>query len=244
VATTKLKRVELLVERPSTKAHLIDVSEELFGLYGLDGISLREIAASAGQANANAVQYHFKDKRGLIQAILKDRMLRRETLRREMLLRLVAENKQTNPRDLFAAMILPTLAFHNERSGHVFCRFLLQCYIHPDSGYDDTEELYEALLNARKANEKGEQLAIVQITDLMQAQFEDMPPHVLMSRLKAAHLMFMASVVEFDNAQKAGKRRGEFDAAPILDMSVAALSAHYKRPSRRIAKASARLPPA
>jgi AcrR family transcriptional regulator len=233
----KLKRVELLVERTSTKAHLIDVSEELFGLYGLDGISLREIAASAGQANANAVQYHFKDKHGLIHAILQDRMLRRETLRREMLAALIAAKKQNSLRDLFAAMILPTLSFQNERSGHIFCRFLLQCYIHPDSGYDDIEGLYDALLKARRAQEKGEQLAIVQIVDLIQQQFKQMPPQVLMSRLKAAHLMFMASVIEFDNVKKAGKRSGDFNPDPILDMAVAALSAPYKKPSRRASKA-------
>jgi AcrR family transcriptional regulator len=226
--TAKLRRGELLVERPSTKAHLIDVSEELFGLYGLDGISLREIAASAGQANANAVQYHFKDKIGLIRAILGDRTLRREKIRIEMLDRLIAEGKQTSVRDLLAAIILPTLAFHNERSGYVFCRFLLQCYIHPDSGYDDIEGLYETLRKQQTSKKNDEQLAIVRIMKLMQHCFEGMPPIALMARLKAIHLMFMASVVEFDNALQAGKQEATFDADSLLDMAVAALSAPYK----------------
>jgi len=225
MAAARLRRVELLVERPSTKAHLIDVGEELFGLYGLDGISLREIAASAGQANVNVVQYHFGDKLGLIRAILEDRILQLERIRREMLEGLAAAGHQRNRRALLAAILLPALNFQNARSGHVFCRFLLQCYIHPDSGYDDVGGRHDALRRQKKRKKGDAQLAIVQIVELLQESFAEIPPTVLLRRLKAVHLMFMACVVEFDNARKAGKRHKEFDPEPILDMAVGALSA-------------------
>jgi AcrR family transcriptional regulator len=56
----------------STKSLLIDTGEKLFGQHGFDGISLREIAVAAGQANSNVVQYHFTNKNGLIMAISED----------------------------------------------------------------------------------------------------------------------------------------------------------------------------
>jgi len=36
----------------------------------IDAVSLREITARAGQKNPNALQYHFKDRNGLLQAII------------------------------------------------------------------------------------------------------------------------------------------------------------------------------
>lgn len=45
-------------------------AERLFAERGSHDVSLREVAAAAGQGNHSAVLYHFKDKRGLIDAIL------------------------------------------------------------------------------------------------------------------------------------------------------------------------------
>src|SRR3546814_12425924 len=44
-------------------------SSDLFGQYGLDGVSLRQIVSTAGQANASAIHHHFGSKTGLIQGI-------------------------------------------------------------------------------------------------------------------------------------------------------------------------------
>jgi AcrR family transcriptional regulator len=52
-----------------TREHLLDVAEQLFGDYGLDNVSLRQIRIAAGQGNAAAVQYHFGDRDGVVDAI-------------------------------------------------------------------------------------------------------------------------------------------------------------------------------
>jgi AcrR family transcriptional regulator len=49
---------------------LLRAAERLFAAHGVDSVSLRQIAASAGQKNHSAVLYHFGDKRELINALL------------------------------------------------------------------------------------------------------------------------------------------------------------------------------
>jgi len=49
-------------------------AERLFAIHGIDGVSLRQIAAEAGSANNSAVHYHFGSKEGLIGAIFGHRL--------------------------------------------------------------------------------------------------------------------------------------------------------------------------
>lgn len=59
---------------PSTKEQLVVTAERLFALHGLDGVSLRQIGQAAGMGNNSAVQYHFKSRDGLVQAIFHHRV--------------------------------------------------------------------------------------------------------------------------------------------------------------------------
>ena len=52
-----------------TREQLLDVAEQLFGRSGISNVSLRQIRLAAGQGNAAAVQYHFGDRDGIVQAI-------------------------------------------------------------------------------------------------------------------------------------------------------------------------------
>lgn len=53
-----------------TREKLIDAAVDLYGKRSIDAVSLREIAVAAGQKNSNALQYHFGDRDGLLQAIV------------------------------------------------------------------------------------------------------------------------------------------------------------------------------
>jgi AcrR family transcriptional regulator len=53
-----------------TPTELLRAAERLFAARGVDSVSLREIAAAAGQANHSAALYHFSNKRELINALL------------------------------------------------------------------------------------------------------------------------------------------------------------------------------
>src|SRR5688572_11521762 len=53
-----------------TPTELLRAAERLFAARGVDSVSLREIAAAAGQANHSAALYHFSNKRELINELL------------------------------------------------------------------------------------------------------------------------------------------------------------------------------
>src|SRR5215510_3451507 len=53
-----------------TADRLISAAEQLFAQHGIDGISLREINRAAGARNGSALQYHFRDRNGLLKAVM------------------------------------------------------------------------------------------------------------------------------------------------------------------------------
>src|SRR3546814_20227015 len=53
---------------------IVRAAERLFGEDGVSLVSLRQIAIEANQVNNIAVQYHFGDTDGLIQAIFQSRL--------------------------------------------------------------------------------------------------------------------------------------------------------------------------
>jgi AcrR family transcriptional regulator len=71
-----------------TRELILDAAEELFAERGIDGPSLNEINARAGQRNKTSLQYHFGSRDGLLQAILarhgRPLRLRREELQAQL----------------------------------------------------------------------------------------------------------------------------------------------------------------
>ncbi|WP_202125176.1 TetR/AcrR family transcriptional regulator [Actinomadura physcomitrii] len=57
-----------------TRTRLIEVAERLFAERGVNAVSLREIAAAAGQRNTSAVACHFGTKEKLVTAIYRHRL--------------------------------------------------------------------------------------------------------------------------------------------------------------------------
>lgn len=53
-----------------TRQRLVKAAEQLFAERGVEGVSLREITATAGVRNSTALQYHFGDRAGLLRAVL------------------------------------------------------------------------------------------------------------------------------------------------------------------------------
>lgn len=60
--------------KPSSALRIVLTAERLFALHGIDGVSLRQIAAEAGSGNNSAVHYHFGSKDALIVAIFEHRL--------------------------------------------------------------------------------------------------------------------------------------------------------------------------
>src|SRR5688500_1622324 len=59
-------------EGERTRELLMDAAEELFASAGVEGVSIRSINAAAGVSPAS-VHYHFRDKDGLVRAVIERR---------------------------------------------------------------------------------------------------------------------------------------------------------------------------
>ncbi len=89
-------------------------AERLFAARGLDGASLRQIGAAAGNGNNSAVQYHFGTKEQLVRAIFEYRLPQLDERRRM----LTAQCRPTDLRSLVECYVLPTLEQGEEEGSH------------------------------------------------------------------------------------------------------------------------------
>ena len=68
-----------------TRSRFIETAQQLFAERSIDSVSLNEITVAAGQKNRNALQYHFSNREGLLQAIIDTHAERVKALRQQYL---------------------------------------------------------------------------------------------------------------------------------------------------------------
>ena len=95
--------------KTETRARLISSAERLFAERGIDGVSLREINVRSGARDVYALQYHFKDRSGLLQAVVDKHLIGIEEVRNRMLDEYEA-NDTPNIRLLGLALVQPLAA--------------------------------------------------------------------------------------------------------------------------------------
>jgi AcrR family transcriptional regulator len=108
---------------------LILAGEALFAQGGINGVSMREIAAAAGQKNHAAVQYHFGSREGLVQAIFDYRMEQMEPARGAMLATLEKADLTKDAQSILEVILLPQLRIdggNNASYGNFLSQFLLR----------------------------------------------------------------------------------------------------------------------
>jgi AcrR family transcriptional regulator len=116
----------------TTKQRLVSAAEELFAARGIDGVSLREINAAAGQRNSTALQYHFVDRGGLVRAVLAKHHVDIELLRHEML-DLYEEVGEGDLRALAGALVRPSATkLRDADGGRAYLRIHSQVVNLPD----------------------------------------------------------------------------------------------------------------
>ena len=90
----------------TTTERLVSAAEHLFAAHGIDGVSLREINRAAGARNASALQYHFRDRDGLLRAVMVKHGREVEARRHAMLDAYEADGA-TDVRALAGALVRP-----------------------------------------------------------------------------------------------------------------------------------------
>jgi AcrR family transcriptional regulator len=119
-----------------TRDKLIEAAEALYGSRSIDAVSLREIAARAGQKNPNALQYHFHNREGLLEAIVEKNAARVAAIRAEYFQR--ARDGEWQPAEAAArCLVMPIVDYIEDNPGAVnFVRIVSQLTaMNPDGSH-------------------------------------------------------------------------------------------------------------
>src|SRR6266700_2653640 len=68
----------------ATRELLMVTAERLIAMNGVEGVTLREIQAAAGQSNSSVITYHFGSQAGLVRALLEFRYRKINARRTEL----------------------------------------------------------------------------------------------------------------------------------------------------------------
>ncbi|MEO6123026.1 MAG: TetR family transcriptional regulator [Ilumatobacteraceae bacterium] len=102
---------------------LVEHAERLFAERGIEGVSLRDVSAAAGQRNHSAAQYHFGDREGLVAAVYNARMHLINVARHDRLAQIDADNRADDVVALVEAIVIPLVDLITESHGW-YGRFL------------------------------------------------------------------------------------------------------------------------
>lgn len=108
-----------------TQARMKAVAQRLFALHGIDGVSVSDIVAAAGQRNKASLQYHFGSKEELIGELLVDGAQKVDAFRQALLDQMAADGGPRHVRDVLDAFVRPVYQLTvTEVEGSTYLRFL------------------------------------------------------------------------------------------------------------------------
>lgn len=198
-------------DRLESAERLIEAAERLIGEHGVHGVSLREISRAAGQRNNYAVQYHFGDFAGLMQAIRQRRMPEVERRRAELLSVAHKEGRLRNTRTLTELLHLPVIQHRSANGERHFARFVLAMLTSPDVA-NFGEGFFESMPIG------------THVLELLQSLYPEIPIGLVLERQRLIGIMVLTSLFN----SRPGYDRPAYDAALIdnvLDMASAAFAA-------------------
>ncbi len=199
-------------------------AEKLFAEKGIEGVSLRTIGLVAGQGNSVAVQYHFKNRAGLISAILSWRWVRIEEHRKQLLIALLEEDRKIELADLIRTLTFPLLDVDCKGDRNHFVRFLMHYLTSSDRWSNETSYGVRAWFTPFHNQPNN---ATIELLDLIAKELPHIPQPYIGRRLTHSLRMMMGTVVYWENAATIRK-----NVAPLevliedqISMIVAAMSA-------------------
>lgn len=106
----------------ATQQALMRAAVKLIADRGIENVSIRDIVTVAGQKNESALQYHFKNLKGLINAIHASREAEIQAKRTEQLQHLEEQTSNPSLRDICKLMVEP--AYLLAKSNRDFRRYV------------------------------------------------------------------------------------------------------------------------
>lgn len=171
---------------------LLKTAERLIAVHGLGAVSTRMIAREAGQKNHSALHYHFRNKEGLIEAILDYRITPVNMERQRRMQRLQKQGRPIRVEQLVEVFIGP---FAEEllkpAEDTAYISMLAQLYA-TQSGRD----LY--------AKNRDRARALHDITSQLIKILHPVPVAVIHLRLQLLGRQTITSIAEWDEARRCG----------------------------------------
>lgn len=106
----------------ATRELLMVTAERLFAMNGVEGVTLREIQAAAGQSNSSVITYHFGSQAGLVRALLEFRYQKINARRAELLQEARDRGVAGDPRETVWIIVRPLI--ESIDAGEMFVPFL------------------------------------------------------------------------------------------------------------------------
>jgi AcrR family transcriptional regulator len=197
------------------KVALILAAEIAFARDGIDGASLREIAAKAGQRNHHAVQYHFGSRESLVQAVFDYRMDQMEAARGALLQAARQGGGVPTTRAIAEAIFLPQIELIDEYGDNSYAAFLSAYLLR----YQNT-----------RFGDFGERIApnLKQILQSLRARTENLPEAAAQRRLVTACFMFLNILIIHTRGGKPGTESFAAALGDTIDQIVLTLEAPYR----------------
>lgn len=102
-----MKNESLKARSEITRSSLMRAAEKLFAEHGVENVTVRAIVDESGQKNESALQYHFKNRQGLIEAIHQFRNGQTQLERSRLLHDLLERNPMPTLREICGLLVEP-----------------------------------------------------------------------------------------------------------------------------------------
>ena len=182
------------------RSDILDAAERLIAERGIQ-VPLRDIAVAAGQRNNSAVNYHFRNRQDLIDAIVRRRLEPMEQERAQMV-EALDDDARDDVRAWLRIMVLPLMTVGSP----YYARFLQAASLHLRADVDESQgsvwpQVLERLAHAIPTDDR----------------------HARTRRVKAIATTMFALLAERERSAQAGSDAGS--AEEIIAMLAAVLSA-------------------
>lgn len=197
-------------ESPSTRQLLAATAMRMFAERGIDGVSLRELTAAAGQRNKVAAQYHFGSKERLVRAIFEQYTGQVDRRRWALLADLGYDTRRLGIPELVDALITPLAETATAPGGH-YVRFLAAASSPP---------WVEALTDADPAVTSSVRAVFAALAD----QLAHLPLPVVRTRLSLSMTLVVRALAGLEPTADADPARSALFIANIIDATIGMLT--------------------
>ncbi len=115
-------------------------ARRLFAARGIDGVSVREIVAAAGQRNSGSLHYYFGTKEGLIRELVVDGAKLIDERRNALLDARAADGRAISLRDAVEALVWPSTRLGGTAEEDTYIRFIMMLQMHHRDQFLDALE--------------------------------------------------------------------------------------------------------